>query len=494
MAGVKRNLTSANGLPKTKKTKTIATPVNENEIPYYRSINLSQENPLKVYTFGSGSMCELGYGPLAKNKEIKRPRLNVYLENLKVKSLVAGGMHSLVLTNDNEIYSWGTNDMYVLGRDTVTNAKLSLKDADAPAAEESEDDDDGDLNDLESTPGKVENLPENNGEIVQIGATDNLSIVLYENGDVYAWGTFRNNEGVLGFYKDEIKIQQKPWKLPLTFLKNKQAKIVQIATGKDHILLLDSFGVLYAWGTYQQGQLARKIMDHHALANLYPQPIIFKSRTRVQVKAVFTGENHSFAITHNNDLFAWGLNQFGQCGTNKNLEDGGLIYTPKKVLLPNDVNPSSDIKLIAAGEHHSLILLSNGKILTFGRRDMFEIGLTTEQVPEENAYLDPITKKIRSVPVPTFIPSDVVFNNVAAGSHHSLATTNKGLLYTWGFGETYALGLGPAGEDVEVPTKVMNTAIKEVRITTISAGGQFSIAGGYDLTEEEIKKREDEEE
>lgn len=491
MAATKRASSSSNGdIQKTKRAKTTITPINDNQISYYRSLNLSENKPLKVFTFGTGSMCELGYGPLAKNKEIKRPRLNLYLENLAVNSLVAGGMHSLVSTTNNEVYSWGTNDMGVLGRDTVTNATLSLKDANA-ASEES--DDDGDLNDLESTPAKVENLPENNGEIVQIGATDNLSAVLYENGDLYAWGTFRNNEGVLGFYKDQIKIQTKPWRLPLTFLKNKAAKIVQIACGKDHILLLDSFGFLYAWGTYQQGQLARKIMDHHALANLYPQPIIFKSRSRVQVKAVFSGENHSFAITHANELYAWGLNQFGQCGTDKNLEDGGLIYTPKKVLLPANVDPVADIKLIAGGEHHSLILLNNGKILTFGRRDMYEIGLTTGQVPEENAYFDPISKKIRSVPVPTILPTDIVFTNVAAGSHHSLATTEKGFLYTWGFGETYALGLGPAGEDLEVPTKVMNTAVKEMRITTISAGGQFSLAAGVDLNEEEIEKREDEE-
>ena len=227
MVGTKRTITEATASD-VKRIKTIALPINNDSIPYYRQLNLSLETPLKVYTFGTGSMCELGYGPLAKNKEIKRPRLNMFLQDIKISSIVAGGMHSLALTYDNEIYSWGTNDMGVLGRDTVTNAKVSLKEADAQA--ESDDDDDGDLNDLESTPAKVENLPKDNGNIVQIGATDNLSIVLYENGDVYAWGTFRNNEGILGFYKKEIKIQNTPFKIPLNFLKNKKAKIVQIAT------------------------------------------------------------------------------------------------------------------------------------------------------------------------------------------------------------------------------------------------------------------------
>ncbi len=52
---------------------------------------------------------------------------------------------------------------------------------------------------------------------------DNLSIVLYENADAYAY-TFRNNEGILGFYKKEIKIQNTPFKIP-KFLKNKKPKL-----------------------------------------------------------------------------------------------------------------------------------------------------------------------------------------------------------------------------------------------------------------------------
>ena len=95
---------------------------------------------------------------------------------------------TLALDGKNRIWSWGGNDSGVLGRDT-SQAKEVLKDIDGKNGNDDDDDDDdedGDLNEAESTPALVENLPE--GEIVQLAATDNLSAALLSNGDVYAWG------------------------------------------------------------------------------------------------------------------------------------------------------------------------------------------------------------------------------------------------------------------------------------------------------------------
>lgn len=188
--------------------------------------------PLDVFVWGTGSMCELGLGPLAKNKEVKRPRLNPFLPQDKVGivSIAVGGMHTLALDKDNNIWSWGCNDYGALGRDT-SGAKEKLKDAN-----DSSDDEDGDLNELESTPTKLpfkfEGTSEKDAKIVQLVATDNLSSVLLSDGTIYAWGTFRCNEGILGFYQDKIEVQREPWVVP----KFAKGKIVQMAGGKDHIL------------------------------------------------------------------------------------------------------------------------------------------------------------------------------------------------------------------------------------------------------------------
>lgn len=421
-------------------------------------------------------MCELGLGPLSKNKEVKRPRLNPYLPRTEAKivSFAVGGMHVLALDQNNRIWSWGTNDSGALGRDT-SGAREQLKDMDA---DDSSDDDDGDLNELESTPTKLPDdaLPINEHKIVQIAATDNLSCALLDNGDVYAWGTFRCNEGILGFYKDSIKIQHTPWKVPAF----SPVKIVQMAPGKDHILFLDEHGVVYAWGNGQQYQLGRKIMERSRLRTLDPRAFGLDN-----VKYISSGENHSFALTKDGKLYSWGLNQFGQCGVSAEVEDGALVTTPTEVLLPE----GTKVRMVSAGEHHSLVLTEAGEVFSFGRLDMFEVGIPKDKLPEDT-YKD-AHGKARAIPIPTLLSDVPRFKNIAAGSHHSLAISEDGIVYSWGFGETYALGLGPAGEDVEIPTRIKNTATQDHSIMFVGCGGQFSVSGGVKLSDEEAEKRAD---
>lgn len=434
--------------------------------------------PLDVFVWGTGSMCELGLGPLAKNKEVKRPRLNPYLPRNEVKiiSFAVGGMHTLALDQTNNIWSWGTNDSAALGRDT-SGASEQLKDMDA---DNSSDDEDGDLNELESTPRKLPSdaLPLKDHKVVQLAATDNFSCALLDNGEVYAWGTFRCNEGILGFYQNKIKIQQTPWKVP-TFSSTK-SKIVQLAPGKDHILFLDECGVVYAWGNGQQYQLGRKIMERSRLRTLEPRAFGLDN-----IKYIASGENHSFALAKDGKLYSWGLNQFGQCGVSSEVEDGALVTVPTEVLLPEGTR----VKAVSAGEHHSIVLTEDGDLYTFGRLDMFEVGIPKDKLPE-STFKD-AHGKARAIPVPIKLSDVPKFKNVSAGSHHSLAVSEDGIVYSWGFGETYAVGLGPSGEDIETPTRIKNTATQDHNIMFVGCGGQFSVSGGIKLSDEEAEKRAD---
>lgn len=439
--------------------------------PFYLSVK-----PMDVFCWGTGSMCELGLGPAAKNKEVKRPRLNPYLpvDKVKIISFAVGGMHTLAIDSENNIWSWGCNDVGALGRSTV-GAKEQLKDMDA---DNSSEDEDSDLNDLESTPMIIprEYFPalQEGHKVVQLAATDNLGCVLFDNGDIYAWGTFRCNEGILGFYQEKIKIQFEPWKVP-PFSKY---KVVQMAPGKDHILFLDEEGVVFSWGNGQQYQLGRKVMERFRLKTLDPRPSGLK-----HIRYVFSGENHSFALTQDGKLLSWGLNQYGQCGVSEEIEDGALVTVPQEVVLPGGVR----VKMVSAGEHHSLVLTQDGDLYSFGRLDMFEIGMSKNDLPE-NAYTDAHGKQ-RAVPLPTKLKNVPKFKTVTAGSHHSMAVSHNGLAYSWGFGETYAVGLGPAGEDTEIPTRIKNTATQNHNIVMIGCGGQFSVSGGVKLPDDEAEKR-----
>lgn len=441
----------------------------------YKSINekpIANKTVLDVFVWGSGSMCELGLGPDAKTKEVKRPRLNPFLgkEDVGIVDFAVGGMHVLALDKDNNVWSWGTNDSAVLGRETTQTGDKGLKDMDA----DDDDDEDGDLNEFESTPGKVEGLPKD-AKIVKLAASDNLSVVLLENGHVWAWGTFRNNEGILGFSKT-VKIQREPVKIDVL------EDIVSIVAGKDHILALDSKGWVYAWGNGQQYQLGRKIMERSLMSSLEPRSFNLKN-----IKFIGSGEFHSFAITNDGKVLSWGLNQYGQCGIDMNIDDGAVVTKPTEI----KELTGKDIVYITGGEHHSLAISSAGEVYTFGRYDMKEIGIEKEKLPIDDCITDD-NGNVRCLPKPTKITTLPPIKTVACGSHHSLAITNDGFVYSWGFADTYAVGLGNLDDDVEKPTRIDNTATKEHDIQLVGCGGQFSVSAGIKIDDEKkIEKRLD---
>lgn len=437
----------------------------------YKTINekpTTRTKPLDVFVWGSGSMCELGLGPDAKTKEVKRPRLNPFLkkDEVGIVDIAVGGMHTLALDKNNSLWSWGTNDSAVLGRDTSADAEKNLRDMDADAS----DDEDGDLNEAESTPGKVEGLPTDD-KIVRITASDNLSVALLESGDVWAWGTFRNNEGILGFSKD-VKIQKAPVRI------EELENIVSITAGKDHILALDNKGIVYAWGNGQQYQLGRKILERSLLSSLEPRSFGLKN-----IKFIGSGDFHCFAITTAGKVLAWGLNQYGQCGVDMNIDDGAIVTKPTEIKVLAD----KDIVYITGGEHHSIAVSSTGEVYSWGRNDMKETGII--KFNKDDCILDNFGK-VRVLRVPTKVNLPPV-SKVACGSHHSLALTTDGFVFAWGFADTYACGLGNLDDDVEKPTRIDNTATKEHSIEFVGCGGQFSVSAGVELNEDAVDDRLD---
>ncbi len=134
-----------------------------------------------------------------------------------------------------------------------------------------------------------------------------------------------------------------------------------------------------------------------------------------------------------------------------------------------------EISNIAGGEHHSLACTKDGKLLTWGRIDGHQVGQPSESFSEDNTIWDERNKP-RILVVPTVVPDidDVV--HVAAGTDHSFAITRDGKVYTWGFSANYQTGQGTT-DDIEKPTVIDNSAIRDRKIIFAGAGGQYSIIG-----------------
>ncbi|EFX00743.1 ran exchange factor prp20 [Grosmannia clavigera kw1407] len=406
-------------------------------------INEAPTKPLDVFVFGEGGAGELGLGSVRfegkKPIDVKRPRLNHNLAagRVDVVQIAAGGMHAVALTKDNRILTWGVNDQGALGR--KTNWEGGLRDADAE--EESDNEDDTGLNPLESTPTEIDTDGLINGtKFVQVVASDSATFALTEDGRIYGWGTFRASDGVLGFSKD-VSIQRTPTLLP------EPRKVKALATGSNHILALDTKGKLYTWGCPEQNQLGRRCVQRDIKESaLRPGGVGF--RRGVQIEKIACGSYHSFAVDDGGRVYAWGLNNFGQLNVEQGAGD-----TDATVLDATLVEGLAAFKIVDVdgGEHHSLACTADGKLLTWGRIDGHQVGF------DAGAF--------------NKIPPVV---HVNAGTDNSFALTEDGKVYSWGFSGTYQTGQGTT-EDIETPTLIDNTAVREKKIVHASAGGQFSL-------------------
>ncbi|KAF2153234.1 RCC1/BLIP-II [Myriangium duriaei CBS 260.36] len=432
-------------------------------IPKGAIINEAPKQRLNVYVFGEGSSGELGLGTAKNAIDVKRPRLNANLpaDSVGVVQIATGGMHVAALTHDNKILTWGVNDQGALGRDTAWEG--GLKDIDDNKSESSDDsDDDAGLNPRESTPTAIpsDKFPEDT-VFVQVAAGDSTTFALTDDGQVWGWGTFRSNEGIFGFTADVV-VQREP--LLLTTLK----KVKKIACGANHTLALDAKGSVFAWGSGQQNQLGRRVVERTKTQGLIPREFGLPKKAIIDVEC---GQYHSFAIDTKDRVWAWGLNSFGETGIpEKAGEDEAVILKPEVV----ETLSGEGVMHISGGAHHSIAVTHGGDCLTWGRVDGCQIGIKPSELPEEDVVKDE-RNTVRILKVPTkvnAIPDPV--KTCSASSDHCIAITKKGQAYSWGFSANYQTGQGTE-DDIEVATLIDNTAVRGRHLNGAFTGGQFGI-------------------
>ncbi|KAI8605511.1 regulator of chromosome condensation 1/beta-lactamase-inhibitor protein II [Dissophora ornata] len=373
----------------------------------------------RVYVFGTGDCAQLGLGEDVLLR--KKPANLAALNDECIVDIAAGGMHNMALTKEGKLWSWGVNDQRTLGRS-------------------------GD----EYTPLPVEGLDDI--KIVKVACSDSLTVALTDDGHVYTWGTFRSAEGILGHSKEK-EVQDLP-----TIVQGLKG-IVDIATGTDHVLALTSTGLVYSWGNGQQMQLGRRIVARRMLNGLTPESTGAKGIIKVGA-----GSYHSFAIDKDGKARAWGLNTYGQCGDDN----------PKKENIPS-VAPIVALKHetfadIQGGEHHTIALTKDGRLYGFGRSDSHQLGLGYVEAPgsEESA------SHKKAIRTPTEILGLPTIKAISVGGNHTLALSEEGDVYAWGFGEMLACGNGEE-EDVETPLKLTGQQIANHRVLKVAAGGQHSV-------------------
>lgn len=381
----------------------------------------------QAYSLGTGDVGQLGLGPDVLEKS--RPAL--VPGHTDVVDVVAGGMHSLLLSSTGQVFSFGCNDEGALGRPTSS------------------------LDGSETTPGAVE-LPE---PVTHVSAGDSHSAALTVSGAVFVWGSFRDSNGFMGLLAAG-KSEPKPVHIA--------DGIVQIASGNDHLVLLSKDGRLLTLGDAEQGQLGRVARffalrgGRRGLSNLLqPMPVVVNKPRGCSSAAfdhVWTGSYVTFArMRDNGALYGFGLNNYHQLGSLASTSSGDLVqFTP--TLLTSCTEHRW--KKVCGGQHHTMLLDEEGSVYAMGRRDYGRLGLGPDCTEQET---------------PRKVPGLPPCVDISCGDSVSFAVTAEGRVFSWGLGDNLQLGHGDDSEDVHEPKVMTGKLISSKKALLVSGGGQHAL-------------------
>jgi alpha-tubulin suppressor-like RCC1 family protein len=212
--------------------------------------------------------------------------------------------------------------------------------------------------------------------------------------------------------------------------------VTKIAAGGSQSFFLKSGGSLWVMGLNDKGQLG----DTTYNPTNRPEKIL-----GTNVTAIAAGIHHTLFLKSDGSLWAVGDNESGELGDGTVNSTG--ISSPEKIV-------ASGVTAIAAGEFHSLFLMSDKSLWAMGYNYDGELGDTT--------FSD------------SHVPEKIVTTNVtaiAAGEYHSLFLKSDGSLWAMGWNQFGQLGDGNSlRPDVNSPARIVTT-----NVTAIAAGWNHSL-------------------
>lgn len=237
----------------------------------------------EVFGWGNGQQHQLG------RRIIERRKINGLVPErlgLKhIKLIGTGSYHGFAVDIHNHVYSWGLNNFYQSG--------LSRNE--------------GGSSDIIPTPTMISSL-EGKGAVRQVTAGEHHSLILFESGDVYAFG--RADSSQLG--------------LPISVL--------------DALTTSDASSMDVDGSVTVPRQTKRAIATPTKIPNLPP------------VVAIAVGSNHNLALTASGDAYAWGFGETHALGNGEDKDEEVPIKVTGQKL------EGFRVLKVSAGGQHSVLL------------------------------------------------------------------------------------------------------------------------------------------
>ena len=230
--------------------------------------------------------------------------------------------------------------------------------------------------------------------------------------------------------------------------------VVSVAAGENHTVILKDDGSLWGAGDSSNGELGLKgVLAVFTRLNAAGAPVS-------GAKAIAAGNNTSFFIDSDGSLWASGYNYYGELG---------FGHRNPQPSFSKVESAGQDVKAIAAGFRHTVILKGDGTLWAAGYNFNGQLGLGDT----EDRYSFTEVKDAGSG-----------VTAIAAGNYHTVILKNDGTV--WSAGSNYWGQLGFADKLDRISfTRSPVSDVREISargsITVLlSTGGSMLLAGNYE--------------
>jgi alpha-tubulin suppressor-like RCC1 family protein len=370
----------------------------------------------KLYAWGVNAYGQLGNGTTTMALLPTEVDMTGVLAGKTITKLFSDDTSTMVLTSDNQVYTWGWNAYGQLGNGTTNTA---------------------------FTPVAVDLSPLGGKTVADFAGGAGYYLFRTTDNSYFASGYNAQGQMGTGFY-DSCSVLT-PVVLPAgkTFVSATAARYASA--------FLTNTGEIYTIGDFSFSALGWGPGGQVAWAE--PTPInvdksYFGGKTLVQITG---GRMHAIGLTEDGEVYSWGIqNASGQLGK------GNLVPSTTPASISNSgALAGKTIVAVASGFFHNIALTSEGQLITWGDNSAGQLGVGST-----------VTS---TVPLLVAATPDMVgkrFCSVAAAGSVSMALTTDGKVFVWGKGSAGCMGNGSTNSST-VPLLV--SALSAQTITAIAA-------------------------
>ncbi|XP_057811083.1 ultraviolet-B receptor UVR8 [Salvia miltiorrhiza] len=358
-----------------------------------------------VYSFGSNSSGQLGHGT---TDEESRPSLIRSLQGIRIIHAAAGAGRTMLISDAGRVYAFG--------KDSFGEAEYGAQG-----------------NKLVTSPQLVESLKDI--FVVQAAIGNFFTAVLSREGRIYtfSWG----DESKLGHQTEPNDLEPRPL---LGALEN--IPVVQIAAGYCYLLALacQPGGMsVYSVGCGLGGKLGHGTRTDEKQPRLIEQFVTLN----LQPVVVAAGAWHAAVVGKDGRVCTWGWGRYGCLGHgNEDCESA-----------PKVVEALSNVKAVhvATGDYTTFVVSDAGDVYSFGCGESSSLGHNTAAADEQgNRHTNVLSpelvtslKEVKERVVQISLTNSLYWNA------HTFALTDSNKLYAFGSGDKGQLGVELAANQTE---------------------------------------------